>query len=206
MSTSVEEPTKSLSKISLVEKKEPNINELSSYLKKFRYRRGKADKNVKVGKLLPEIKEVIRVNFIPKNISHASENLDRLDQAEIITQENILEYLIKQVIIHRLDIQGMEISQLLDLFRTKAGSKKRQREKAKRKEITKEQKKLITQYLIKKYGRKKWGEDKDSEIGEDYVRLLNNPPKISKTKKRTKKKKTKKKKTKKKKTKKKNKK
>ena len=132
MSNPVEELTKSLSKLSLVEKKEPNINELSSYLKKFRYRRGKANQNVKVTKLLPEIKEVIRANFIPKNISHASEKLDRLDQPEIITQENILEYLIKQVIIHRLDIQGMEISQLLDLFRTKAGFNKKGKKKKKR--------------------------------------------------------------------------
>jgi hypothetical protein len=78
---------------------------------------------------LPEIKELIKTNFSPQNVSLATEKLDRLDQPEIITQENILEFLIKQVIIHRLDIEGMEISELLKLFRTTAGFKKTRKKK-----------------------------------------------------------------------------
>ena len=104
---------------------EPEIRELSSYLQKFKDRRGKANPNIKVTKLLPEIKEIIKTNFSPENVSQATNKLDRLDQPEIITQENILEFLIKQVIIHRLDIEGMEISELLKLFRTTAGYKKK---------------------------------------------------------------------------------
>ena len=83
---------------------------------------------------MPEIKELIKTNFSPQNVSLATEKLDRLDQPEIITQENILEFLIKQVIIHRLDIEGMEISELLKLFRTTAGFKKtKEKKKAKKK-------------------------------------------------------------------------
>jgi hypothetical protein len=112
---------------------EPEIRELSSYLQKFKDRRGKANPNIKVTKLLPEIKEIIKTNFSPENVSQATNKLDRLDQPEIITQENILEFLIKQVIIHRLDIEGMEISELLKLFRTTAGFKKTKKKKPKKK-------------------------------------------------------------------------
>ena len=110
---------------------EPEIRELSSYLQTFKNRRKKANPKIKVNKLLPEIKEIIKTNFSPTNVSQATEKLDRLDQPEIITQENILEFLIKQVIIHRLDIEGMEISELLKLFRTTAGKKKTKRKKKK---------------------------------------------------------------------------
>jgi hypothetical protein len=112
---------------------EPEIRELSSYLQTFKNRRKKANPKVKVNKLLPEIKELIKTNFSPENISLATEKLDRPDQPEIITQENILEFLIKQVIIHRLDIEGMEISELLKLFRTTAGFKKTKKKKPKKK-------------------------------------------------------------------------
>ena len=113
---------------------EPEIRELSSYLQKFKDRRGKANPKIKVTKLLPEIKEIIKTNFSPENVSQATKELDKRDQPEIISQENILEFLIKQVIIHRLDIEGMEISELLKLFRTTAGFKKtKKKKKAKKK-------------------------------------------------------------------------
>jgi len=137
MSDTFEKLTKDFSKMILSEKKEPEIRELSSYLQKFKDRRGKANPNIKVTKLLPEIKDKIKDNFSPENVSHATEKLDRLDQAEIITQENILEFLIKQVIIHRLDIEGMEISELLKLFRTTAGFKKTKKKKKPKKKPTK---------------------------------------------------------------------
>jgi len=124
MSDTFEKLTKDFSKMTLSKKKEPEIRELSSYLKKFKDRRWGANPTIKVTKLLPEIKAKIKDNFSPKNVSLATKKLDRLDQAEIITQEQILEFLIKQVIIHRLDIEGMEISELLKFFRTKSGSKK----------------------------------------------------------------------------------
>jgi hypothetical protein len=112
---------------------EPEIRELSSYLQTFKNRRKKANPKVKVNKLLPEIKELIKTNFSPQNVSHATKKLDKRDQPEIISQENILEFLIKQVIIHRLDIEGMEISELLKLFRTTAGFKKTKKKKPKKK-------------------------------------------------------------------------
>jgi hypothetical protein len=119
---------------------EPEIRELSSYLQTFKNRRKKANPKVKVNKLLPEIKELIKTNFSPENISLATEKLDRPDQPEIITQENILEFLIKQVIIHRLDIEGMEISELLKLFRKTAGFKGTKKNKLKKKKPSKKTK------------------------------------------------------------------
>ena len=121
---------------------EPEIRELSSYLTNFKNRRNKANPKIKVNKLLPEIKEIIKTNFSPTNVSQATEKLDRLDQPEIITQENILEFLIKQVIIHRLDIEGMEISELLKLFRTTASSRgKKTKKKTKKKKKPSKKKK-----------------------------------------------------------------
>ena len=137
MSDTVEKLTRDFSKMSLAEKKEPEIRALASYLQKFKDRRGKANLNIKVTQLLPEIKAKIDDNFSPENISYATEKLDRSDQPEIITHENILEFLIKQVIIHRLDIEGMEISELLKLFRTTAGFKKTKKKKASKKKASK---------------------------------------------------------------------
>ena len=135
----MDKSTKDISKTSLVGQ-EPEIQELSSYLQTFKNRRKKANPKVKVNKLLPEIKELIKTNFSPQNVSHATKKLDKRDQPEIISQENILEFLIKQVIIHRLDIEGMEISELLKLFRKTAGFKGTKKKKLKKKKPSKKTK------------------------------------------------------------------
>ena len=50
----------------------------------------------------------------------------------------------------------------------------------KKSKLTTKQKKKMNAYLIEKYGYKKWAEDKDPELGKEYVKILKNPDKFLK--------------------------